>query len=147
VGHEIDSNCPRCKEETIHRVVAMVDGKVHKVICTRCSGQHRYRPSLAAMRKKIPLPSKRQATVLKKVGAAKRPKPDEPLVDWQNRKEAAGELDPPRYDMSISYQENQAIDHPSFGLGFVRRVLGASKIEVVFAYQVKTLVMNRRKNA
>jgi hypothetical protein len=125
----------------------MVDGKVHKVICTRCGGQHRYRPSLAAIRKKVPLPSKRQATVLRKVAAARKPKPDGPLQDWQNRKRAAGELDPPPYDMSVSCQENQAIVHPSFGLGFVRRVLSASRIEVVFEHQVKILVMNRKKNA
>ena len=94
VGDETDSNCPRCKEETIHRVVAMVEGKVHLVICSRCNSQHRYRPSLAAMRKKTPLPSERQAKILKKIEEAKRPQAKEPLKDWQNFKEIAGETKP-----------------------------------------------------
>ena len=87
MGDETDSICPRCKEETIHRVVAMMEGKVHLVICTRCNSQHKYRPSLATMTRKVPLPSERQAKVLKKVESART---SHPLKEWQSLKEVAG---------------------------------------------------------
>jgi hypothetical protein len=145
VGDEADSICPRCKEETIHRVVAMVEKKIHLVICTRCKSQHRYRPSLAAMRKKTPLPSKRQARLLKKLEESKTPQPQAPLRDWQRLREISAEMKPLDYDPSEEYRANQAVIHSTFGLGFVRRVVDASKIEVVFEREVKILVMNRPK--
>ncbi|MGD8371206.1 MAG: hypothetical protein PVG64_00480 [Syntrophobacterales bacterium] len=146
VGDETDSNCPRCKEETIHRVVAMMEEKVHVVICTRCGSQHKYRPSLSAMRKKVPLPSERQARLLKKIVSEKASQDGESLEDWRKLKEFAGEVQPLPYDQSVSYHENQAIEHPTFGLGFVRTVIDASKVEVVFEHEVKVLAMNRLKS-
>ena len=143
VGEEADSICPRCKEETIHRVVAIVERKIHLVICTRCNSQHRYRPSLAAMRKKTPLPSRRQARLIKKLEKTKTPQPQTPLDDWQKLREISAKVKPSDYDPGEKYRKNQAITHPTFGLGFVSRVIDASKIEVVFERQVKILVMNR----
>jgi hypothetical protein len=97
------------------------------------------------MRKKTPLPSERQARVLKRVEEAKTPRPKEPLRDWQHFREIYAEVKPLDYDPSGQYRENQAIVHPSFGLGFVRRVIDASKVEVVFEREVKILVMNRAR--
>jgi hypothetical protein len=145
VGDETDSICPRCKEETIHRVVAMMEGEIHKVICSRCNSQHRYRPSLAAMTRKVPLPSERQARVLKKIASAQTSRPEKSLKEWEELKESAGEAQPLPYNPSASYSENQAVAHPTFGLGFVRKVIDASKVEVVFEHQVKVLIMNRPK--
>ena len=145
MGNETDSICPRCKEETIHRVVAMMAGKVHLVICTRCNSQHKYRPSLAAMTRKVPLPSERQARVLKKVESARTSHPQVPLKEWQALKEISGEIEPLPYDPSASYSEKQIVAHPRFGLGFVRKVIDGSKVEVVFEREVKILVMNRPK--
>ena len=145
MGDEIDSICSRCKEETIHRVVAMVEGKVHLVICTRCNSQHRYRPSLAAMTRKVSLPSKRQAKVLKKLESARTSRTQEFLKEWQTLKEISGEVEPLLYDPGASYSENQAVSHPTFGLGFVRKVIDTSKVEIVFEREVKILIMNRPK--
>ena len=145
MGDETDSICPRCKEETIHRVVAMLEGKVHLVICTRCNSQHKYRPSLAAMRRKVPLPSERQAKVLKKVESARTSQSQADLKEWQALKEVAGEVEPVPYDPGGSYSEKQIVSHPTFGLGFVRKVIDGSKVEVVFEREVKILVMNRPK--
>jgi hypothetical protein len=145
VGDETDSICPRCDDETIHRVVAMKEKKIHLVICTRCNSQHRYRPSLATITRKVPLPSERQAKVLKKVESARTSRPQMSLKEWQALKEVAGEMEPLPYDPDASYSEKQAVAHATFGLGFVRKVIDTSKIEVVFEHQVKILVMNRPK--
>ena len=145
VGDEIDSRCPRCSDETIHRVVAIVEGSIHLVICTRCNSQHRHRPSPLAAKKRVPLPTERQAKVLLKYRASQSPKRKSPLPEWQNLRDTAGETQPAPYDQSKPYIEGQAIEHPAFGLGFVCRVTGPRRIEVVFANQMKVLVMNRPK--
>jgi hypothetical protein len=49
------------------------------------------------------------------------------------------------YNQYTVYLEGQAIDHPVFGLGFVRKVMGATKVEVIFEQEVKVLVMNRTR--
>jgi len=146
VGDETDSICPRCDDETIHRVVAMKEKKIHLVICSRCKSQHRYRPSLATITRKVPLPSERQAKVLKKVEAARTPRRQLSLKEWQGLKEVAGEMEPVPYDPTASYSEKQIVSHPTFGLGFVRKVIDKSKIEVVFEYEVKVLAMNRPRS-
>ena len=145
MGDETDSICPRCDDETIHRVVAMKEKKIHLVVCGRCNSQHRYRPSLATMTRKVALPSERQAKVLKKVESAMTSRPQLSLKEWQALKEVAGEMEPLPYDPTASYSERQIISHPTFGLGIVHRVIDRSKIEVVFEYEVKILVMNHPK--
>ena len=145
VGDETDSICPRCDDETIHRVVAMKDKKIHLVICRRCNSQHRYRPSLATITKKVPLPSERQAKVLKKVGSVRTSRPQVSLNEWQALKEIAGDKEPLPYDPTASYREKQTVSHRIFGLGFVRKVIDQSKIEVVFEHEVKILAMSRPK--
>ena len=143
VGDETDSICPRCDDETIHRVVAMKEKKIHLVLCRRCNSQHRYRPSLAAITRKVPLPSERQARVLKKVESARTARPQVSLKEWQTLNEVASEMEPLPYDPTASYSEKQIVAHPTFGLGFVRKVIDKAKIEVVFEYEVKVLAMNR----
>jgi hypothetical protein len=98
------------------------------------------------MRKKVPLPSERQARLLKKIDSVQASKGGKPLEAWRKLKEFAGEVQPVPYDQSVSYHENQAIEHPTFGLGFVRMVIDASKVEVVFEHEVKILAMNRPKS-
>jgi hypothetical protein len=126
-------------------VVAMMEGKVHLVICSRCKSQHRYRPSLATITRKVSLPSVRQAKALKKLEAARTSHPQVGLKEWEALKEAAGEMEPVAYDPGGSYHEKQIVSHHIFGLGFVRKVIDASKVEVVFEREVKILVMNRAK--
>jgi hypothetical protein len=64
---------------------------------------------------------------------------------WKSLKEIAKEREALPYNPAVAYSENQAIVHPSFGLGFVHKVIDKSKMEVVFEHGVKTLVMNRQK--
>ena len=55
-------------------------------------------------------------------------------------------MEPLPYDPTASYSEKQIVSHRIFGLGFVRKVIDKSKIEVVFEYEVKTLAMNRPRS-
>ena len=58
----------------------------------------------------------------------------------------AGEMEPLTYNPTASYSVKQIVAHPTFGLGFVRKVIDKSKIEVVFEYEVKVLAMNRPRS-
>ena len=143
VGDEVESGCTRCKEETIHRVVAMMEGTPHLVICTRCWGQHRYRP-LAEAKGKIKSQSTRlQARDLVNAKMVPSSQPKELLEEWENHLENAASLQPESYDQSGSYETGQGLEHPIYGLGFVRKVIGGTKMEVIFKREVKLLVMNR----
>jgi hypothetical protein len=120
----------------------MMTGSVHLVLCTRCKSQHRHRESLRGS-KKVVWPTERQAKVLLKYRAAKAPKSEALLREWQALKEGAGEMEPVAYDQRRTYAAGQAVQHPVFGLGFVRRLTGPNRMEVVFADQVKLLVTDR----
>ena len=95
------------------------------------------------MRKKVALPTERQAKVISKIASAQVSSRQESQEEWRRLKELVGDPEPLPYDYSFSYEENQAVAHPTFGLGFVRRVIDASKIEVIFEYETKILAMNR----
>jgi len=47
------------------------------------------------------------------------------------------------YSIKEEYSENQVIEHPSFGVGFVNQVLSETKVEVIFEEGVKRLVCNK----
>ena len=68
------------------------------------------------------------------------------MKEWQAFKEVAGEMELLPYDPTASYSEKQIVSHSTFGLGFVRKEIDKSKIEVVFEYEVKILAMNRPKS-
>src|SRR5262245_47418786 len=43
-GSTVDSWCTKCKLVLAHTVEAMVEGKITRVHCNTCRGQHAYRP-------------------------------------------------------------------------------------------------------
>ena len=140
-GDEVISICTRCKEGTIHRVVAMVESKVHLVLCTRCEGRHRYRPPSDVKKERVVRSGKRRVKADKTIPIS------QPNEEWQNLKESTVGLKSFPYDQDASYQVGHAIEHPTFGLGFVRKVIGDTKMEVVFEQATKRLIMNRTSSS
>ncbi|MEO1174613.1 MAG: hypothetical protein AAFX94_21560, partial [Myxococcota bacterium] len=49
-----------------------------------------------------------------------------------------------RYRVSEVFEQDAVLDHKKFGLGLVLKVLGDSKIEVIFRDGVKTLIHDRK---
>lgn len=136
---EIDAYCTKCRMVTNHRVVAIHDGVIKRVICLTCDGQHNYRP-----------PPGQKAV---KTGRAKRIKKDlrrsrtvmpEAFEKWLAMKETLVD-DPRPYDMSGDFQVDEAIRHGTFGLGFVTKILSDRKMEVMFEKEIKTLAMNYQR--
>ena len=140
-GGEIDAGCTRCRLVTNHRIVAMVEGLVKRVICLTCDSQHNYHqppgakgPAAAQVR--------RVSRELKKTVAPQ----GGPRVfaKWISCRDEMGDSPPKAYRFQESYQVGEAVAHPKFGLGFVQKIIPPSKMEVMFENDIKTLAMNTR---
>lgn len=53
--------------------------------------------------------------------------------------------EPKKYSMSAAFEVGNAIDHPSFGLGFVQMVFDKTKMKVLFEDSIKILVHSQEK--
>lgn len=121
-GDLIDFQCTRCKILTIHTIIAMVAGKVARVKCNTCNGEHNYRTP-----KGEKVPSTRRSAVVKVS------KPFAP--SYQEKWSAAlARLDVTKaatYEMEGKYIKNMIITHLTFGIGIVTS-LSFGKMEVLF---------------
>jgi len=43
LGDDIDDYCSRCRGISTHAISAVLDGKVHRVLCRTCLSEHKYR--------------------------------------------------------------------------------------------------------
>lgn len=127
VGADIESYCGKCGT-TWHVVIAMVDGRVAQVECSRCGKRHKPRAETTAAPR-----------VHRRTGEASTPKAkaSKPMV-------AADLATPPvPYTASGSYRPGQRVDHPAFGPGVVERVLASTKVQVFFATGSRILAQRR----
>jgi hypothetical protein len=127
VGADIESYCGKCGT-TWHVVIAMVDGRVAQVECTRCGKRHKPRAEATA----APRVHRRTGEASTRAARANKPlvEPDvsTPVVP---------------YTASGSYKPGQRVDHPAFGPGVVERVLAATKVQIFFATGSRVLAQRR----
>ncbi|MBD3307516.1 hypothetical protein GF339_13890 [candidate division KSB3 bacterium] len=115
-----------------HQVVAVADGKVEKVLCKTCGGQHKYRPNPPKSR------SKKRATPKKKKKQTRKSK--DPAERWQEALADKDLSNPKPYSMSEVFEQNDIIDHQKFGQGLVTEIRAEGKMEVLFKEGPKLLV-------
>ena len=141
VGGEIDAVCTRCRRITNHRIVAMVEGRIKRVICLTCDSQHNYHQP-PGQKSQATLQVRRVGKEMKKTSAPQ----GGPRVFalWLKGREelSTGGGRPRPYRLQEGYQAGEAIDHPKFGLGFIQKIIPPRKMEVMFENDVKTLAMN-----
>ena len=126
-GDHITSKCTKCKDSMNHTIVAMVGGRIAKVECNTCGGVHNYRQT--ALKK---------PAVKRKTGST-RPKTGKIETEWED---LLKDLDPTTatlYNMQMTIESGDLIQHPSFGLGRVINVIKPNKMEVYFSGGVKLL--------
>ena len=117
VGGPVESRCTKCRRITNHIVVA-IEGEIPaKVQCNICSGEHKYRPPVAA--KKV---TAKKTPTLKVTGQK----------EWQDMRQKLEEAQTIAYAMDSSFKVNTVIKHPVFGLGLVEKIIAPRKIEVLF---------------
>ncbi len=128
VGADIDNQCTKCGITT-HVVVAVPEGKLAKVECRQCGSVHRFRD-----------PNKKKKTaVKKKAGTRKRAPavPPGPLVEPNLN------LPVKPYEVSLTYEPGERIQHKVFGAGVIEQVMGPLKVRVFFEDGQKILIQGK----
>lgn len=127
VGGAVQAKCGKCKAETKHTILALVDEAPSKVRCTICESDHKFRkPPKPRAAKKPKVPKENPEVVL---WAKLSPK-------WDTSKATA-------YSMKKSYEKSDIIKQKSFGVGQVQQILGAKKMSVLFEVGIKLMVCSQ----
>jgi hypothetical protein len=133
-GSTVDSWCTKCKLVLAHTVEAMVDGKITRVHCNTCRGQHAYRASAPG--------AKAAGGAAKSAARAKAEKANK-LSDFETllRGRTAASARP--YATTERFAPGEVISHSAFGLGVVTGERDSVKIDVQFADGPKVLMHGR----
>lgn len=124
--------CKKCDIDRYHRVLAHTSPTTAKIECEVCHSRKSY---------SLPKPgtvAKRLAQAGVKAGARKTSHTGE--YEIYNQKHMS--VDATKFNIKSKFKQDQKIDHPKFGIGFVQKVY-VDKIDVIFAEEVKSLVHNR----
>ena len=130
VGKNVDSWCTRCKLVLAHTIETVANGKIAKVHCNTCQGQHAYRAKAPGTRSTTSRTRKSGADAA-------------PAQDFQALLKGRTAADARRYALSDRFRPGEVIAHSTFGLGVVTAERDGVKIEVIFAEGPKMLVHGR----
>ena len=129
-------HCSKCGQDRYHKVVTHTNETTVRLKCEVCgkTGNHNLEAKkAAALKSKSPrTPSARSASAKASAHASQY----ESLKSGLDMKRAVP------YSMKITFKEEQVVQHPKFGIGWVRSVQG-DKIEVFFEDEVRFLVHAR----
>jgi hypothetical protein len=135
VGKEVDSWCTKCKLVLGHTIEAVVNGRITKVHCNTCKGQHAYRaraPGTGTGTGSRPRASR--ATGSRAAPAAV------VYADLLRGRDAGAARE---YGSGERFAPKELIKHTTFGLGVVTALKDVNKIEVLFPDGAKTLIHRR----
>ncbi len=138
-GSTVDSWCTKCKLVLAHTVEAMVGGKVTRVHCNTCRGQHAYRPEAPAAGGKGAAKGGegRRSAPRKSADAAPTRSEYETLLRGRTGDKARA------YATAERFAPGELIKHSAFGLGVVIGERDSVKIDVVFPDGPRVLLHGR----
>ncbi|WP_051564309.1 hypothetical protein [Desulfovermiculus halophilus] len=149
VGDIVESTCRKCNDVTGHAVVSIVEGQIAKVECRGCGSVHKYRPAKKSGQSKSAGSSSRAekgkstASKGKKSQTAKEKEAqqlaEQIYKEWQTKTQGKNQAEAKTYRMDGEFTANELIDHPSFGLGVVQRIIPPNKMDVLFQDSEKRL--------
>lgn len=140
ISKDINAFCTKCKMLLNHVVVSEIRGSVSKVQCRTCGSVHKYRGG----DKKVTTEKRERTT---RTARAKSSMDSQASAEiqarWQKKKDALP-ADPVIIDYRIGgdYRASDVVQHATFGLGFVERVLNKTRVEILFQAGLKVMVMN-----
>jgi hypothetical protein len=141
VGGEVDAFCTRCKLTLAHTILAMVGTKIARVRCNTCGGDHAYRSAPGATDR--PSTSSRSTPSTSRAASSPREsRPEKVVISFEEQLAGKDIANAPKYSPKDTYQVDQVIQHPTFGLGLVTAVRG-DKVDITFKSETKTLVHGR----
>jgi len=141
VGGEVDAFCTRCKLTLAHTILAMVGTKIARVRCNTCMGEHAYR-SAPGSTDRPSASSSRSTSSSRATSASRAEKPEKVVISFEQQLAGKDIANAPKYSPKDTYQVDQVIQHPTFGLGLVTAVRG-DKVDITFKSETKTLVHGR----
>ena len=127
-GAEVESWCGKCRDFTVHHIVAMVGTQPKQVLCVKCKSRHSYRTEATARGAKDDgLP---QQAASARASSYRTPiDPEVARRAEQKRlleKELAEAENPRAFDPRGRYKTNEIISHPEHGKGKIENVLKGS---------------------
>jgi len=142
VGEIIEAHCTRCERLLAHVVLFEVNGVVSRVKCRTCGTEHKFRG-------KKPVEKRTPATLKSRVsGVSKKPLSGksvrmEDLQRWQTKQgQLTVETAIRSYQMTETYRKGEIINHDSFGLGFIEKIIFDTQMDVLFQDGMKRMSMN-----
>ncbi len=127
-GDIVTAYCKVCKKLLEHVIVEIKAKGSKRVQCKTCDDTHPFRASIPAPRKK---------TAGSRARGAAAGESYESLMTGRDPILAT------EYAMNVQFSDNELLEHKTFGLGVVTRVLFNRKIEVMFEDSAKTLAHDR----
>ncbi|WP_413560672.1 hypothetical protein [Bdellovibrio sp. HCB209] len=129
--------CKKCDADRYHVVLAHTSATSAKIKCEICGSQKTYSLPKAQTKTGKPLTGaaakKREQTLNSRKSSHK----NEYEMLMSNSGSTAD------YNMKGKFEKNTKLQHPKFGLGFIKDA-ATDKIEVVFEDEVRTLIHNRQ---
>jgi len=129
---EVVCRCTRCKLELNHRIIRVEAGRPKRVLCLTCNTERSYRATPPATTSAAKTRSKRPSS--RTAG---------PEAEWLARL-SQRHKDPKVYDMDRAYLLDDILEHRSFGMGLVVKLIPSDKMQVFFQDGLKTLKCGRR---
>jgi hypothetical protein len=144
VGELIDAYCLRCKLTLSHVVLFEVGGTIQKVKCRTCGAEHKYRglkPGSSSGATPLNRTRARQGASASPSSPSGRGKPT--LKEWTQKMEDLKDEGGVRtYSLHGSFSRGDVIRHPTFGIGFVEKVLSETRMDVIFQDALRRMAMN-----
>lgn len=135
-GSDIEAYCSKCRMELMHVVIACKGEKVARVECKTCRGQHAYKHAPASANKRGTSAIKTKKPTTGKGSRSRTSAYDEALAGRDVSQAVS-------YRASQAFNQGDIIDHHSFGIGVVTRLLSDAKVQVAFVQSEKILVHDR----
>jgi len=134
VGGYVDGWCTRCKLVLRHTIETITGGKITRVHCNTCRGQHAHRR--AAPR----TPSAGRGSSAR---GARRTESAAPVNNYPTLLRGRTKEASRPYATSERYAVGDLVAHATFGLGVVTGERDANKIDIVFPEGPKVLLQGR----
>ena len=131
VAKDVVAYCVNCKMDLAHTVVIMEGETVKRVLCNTCNKEHIYR---APKGEKPPTNKKKP---VRKKRAKKLVAPD---VLWDMAMVSVQDLPSNLYTFDGLFESGEKIDHKTFGLGLITKLIQPNKMEVIFKEGTKIMI-------
>lgn len=131
VAEEIVAYCTSCRMDLRHVICAIDGERIVRVLCKTCKKEHAYRR-----------PKQVGALLTKKKAKGKTStrKSRSAFAEWEKAMETCKDRPGKSYTLEGAFEEGDKVDHGTFGMGLVRKLIRPKKMEVLFEEGIKILV-------